>query len=424
MKIFRSLFNLLLVGASLAVGPVCQASHPTDENGVDTASLSRFSPDAQLLLLETLTPEAQGRLATVCKRWYQAFHKNLMAPLLFERDHILEDIPTRFRNWSPAAKQKSMYLTFERDGFAFMPLGYNPYGHNPFPQIFHRVHNEYVKDLLPKLYKNAFGEEKQTFSVQDVLCLEAVMPWSRMAYSPIKHDAKTKALDCLLNLKANKSPVRFSQGLSLEKLKQKPHILTLTDVELAEHQESLKDLFSAHPDQRVHLVVGSRESTFNLPAASLPKVRHLTLSDPNRDVTDLSPNFLADAVDLLSLDVKYLHFASDIGEGFLANYPSLVSFDPSGFKYAEKLGSRFLENTNALDEPSKRKLEIFYKRVGNQRVKTLIAEETLPHGFSVDGYLALNPDIKEYLEITPGLGRYMAADHYVLLGKREGRRYN
>ncbi len=280
-----------------------------------------------------------------------------------------------------------------------------------------------VTPLLSTLYAKAFGEEKEALSPQDTLCLKAVMPWSRMAFTPsIANDAKTKALNCLQTLNPNVSLIRFSPDFSFEKLQENPHMLTLTDVELAEHQESLENLFKAHPDQQVHLVVESTENVFKLSATSLPKVYHLTLSDPNHAVTCLGPNFLAKNTDLLSLDFKCFGAVSTLNGAFVMNCPSLVSFDPRGFECVTSLGHGVLGNTDGLNDLSKRKFTAFYKNVETWKIQYLAQRGSIPADFTVDGYVALNPDIKMVLGMQAH-PRLFAIEHFANSGCLEGRPY-
>lgn len=350
---------------------VCQASDTPLHDTENPTSLSRVPGELQWIILEKLTPEEESRVATVCKLWHQGVQEHLTAPLRFERDQMLQDLPTRFRDWSPLATKKSLALTLETDGFVFVPFG--PYS---FPERSTALCDEDVAPFLSQLYEKAFGENKEALSSQDLLCLKAVLPWSRVAVDLQKEGMKAKALNVLLDLKGNLSLIRFSQALTRERVQDTPHTLVLTNQELTQHQERLKDLFGAHPDQCVHLVTEVPRTmviesssfpssgfigTLCLAAELLPRVRHLTLSNPHRDAGVIGDFSLTP--DLISLDIKDWSALRQVFDHFAQGSVSLVSFDPRGLSGVYTLHETFLHHATNLSDGSKKKIAQFRKAV-------------------------------------------------------------
>jgi hypothetical protein len=60
---------------------------------------------------------------------------------------------------------------FKEDGFAFIPFGYEHFPDTSLP-----LSDADVAPLMTSFYTNAFREEKEALSPQDILCLKAVLP--------------------------------------------------------------------------------------------------------------------------------------------------------------------------------------------------------------------------------------------------------
>ncbi|MCE2951688.1 MAG: hypothetical protein ACK5TR_04405 [Alphaproteobacteria bacterium] len=378
MKQFLSLFSLLLVGASLAVSPVCQASATPLDDTENPSSLSRLPVKLQWIILEKLTPEEEGRVATDCNLWHQGAQEHLTAPLRLECDQMLYDVPTPFRDWSLLAANRALALTLDEDGFVFVPFG--PYY---FPEHSTALCDEDVAPFLSQLYEKAFSEKKEALSSQDLLCLKAVLPWSRVVVDLQKEGMKAKALNVLLDLKGNPSLIRFSQALTREIVQNTPHTLVLTNQELKHYQRRLKDLFGAHPDQCVHLVtevprnIVIRSPSFPssepigclaLREGLLSGVRHLRVSNPHHEAALVGKFSLAP--DLISLDIKDWSALRQVFEHFAEGGVSLVSFDPRGLTGVVKLDETFLHHATNLNDDSKKKIERFRKEVEERHTKT------------------------------------------------------
>ncbi|MBA4750137.1 MAG: hypothetical protein H2057_05915 [Alphaproteobacteria bacterium] len=275
-----------------------------------------------------------------------------------------------------------------------------------------------VKPFLPRLYTKAFGEGKQTLTQDDVLCLKAVMPWSRLFVAQGNASAKEKALNSLLVLEYNEKLIRFSPSLPLKTLQEKPHMLVLTTTDAAHHQKVLPGFFQAHPDQQVHVVADRYLNVLSLPTAPLLKVRHLTLSDPTRTITHIPEDFMKNATELLSLDIKDLSAVNEIGPDFATGCTSLGSFDPRGFNCVLKLGRDFCSARSTMDELSRAK-GVFFTDRSDTTAKRLF---NVPEDFSVDGYFGRNHEIRRSL-LGTWFPRYEAVTHYQDHDQIDGKPY-
>jgi hypothetical protein len=360
-----------------------------------------------------------SRMAYLAVRSDLARKKALDSLLTFSYDTPLERFtPTlSLEGFDPhlplKVLQKSINLTFEQDGFIFVPLA-----HHTSPQNSVALSDKDVEPILSQLYTKAFSEEKELLTQEDILCLKAVMPWSRMFVAEGNPSAKEKALNSLLVLEYNDKLIRFSPNLPLKTLQEKPHMLVLTTMETARHQKVLKEFFKAHPDQHVHVVADPSLNILSLSAMVLPKVRHLTLSDPQQIITQISENFMRNATELLSLDIKDLSAVTKIDPDFAAGCTSLVSFDPRGFNCVLKLGRDFFSSSPVMEELSRAKGVSFIDKSDNL-AKALF---NVPRDFSVHGYFTLNPDIRRPL-LRSSFPRYEAVKHYLHHGQEKEKRY-
>lgn len=356
MKNSCSLFRLLLMGIALAMTPTCGASPDTDMKEDNIFPFTLLPQEVQWQTFGHLTPTEHAKVAPTCKLWHQSFQEHLANPLRSERGQMLHDPVTPFQHFTPVEAEKSLTLTLEQDGFVFVP-----FGHEAFLKNLNVISDQDVIPLLPHLYAKAFGTKEHPLSPEDVACLKAVMPWSRIALTSTNQEtSKEKALESLLGLEGNPRLVRFSKELPLQLLKSEPRTLVLTFSELTQHQDFLPPFFAAHPDQQVHLVADDAyfaqkyntsnwhfafipsEKILDLPAKSLSTVRHLILSDPHHMVTGMGSRFLMDAKDLLSVDIK-------------------------GFNKVQTLQPGFLKNATSLCEQSKKKIQQFKDEVAKRR---------------------------------------------------------
>ncbi|MBA4750134.1 MAG: hypothetical protein H2057_05900 [Alphaproteobacteria bacterium] len=418
-KIFSFFRAVLTVSSFGSLSCWSSGQHLIEE--APPASLTRLPYHLQEHIFDTLAPKEVGYVASACKQLHQARKKHLMAPLRFERDFMLQDRPSRLEGFSFITLQKRFTLALEEDGFVFVPFGQN----RPLENA-RSLSNHDITPYLSQLYEKAFGEKKELFTSQDVLCLKAVMPWSRVGIIKGNEATKQNALNALLTLEKNHTLARFSTSYVTKQSTQEPKTLVLTSVELDQNQDILHPFFKNHPDQHIHLVIEKdscdQTGAYSLFGTSLPKVRYLTLSDPDAAAKSLGPNFLMCAEDLLSLDIKTCRAVGQIHGNFSIRCSALTSFNPRGLEVLTHLGHRFMSDVNALDEASRKIMQTFYQKVESRRINSLIQAGLFPEEFNVDRYWVLNPDIQQACALTEH-PRLSAITHYLYSGKRDGRPY-
>lgn len=370
MKTIVSRLALLLTSASLAFLTPAAASSTLDINDQDQ-HLSFAAPtfrDVLPLAIRYLSLQDTGHVAAVCKTWQNAQGLSLNKMFHGAQTAVLFDDKTD--HLSAPYFVTHVQNTYVQNGTVFMP-----FEQYLFPKGSQPLTTEDVASLIPSLYKHAFHGEKTVFSPQDLLCLEAVLPWSRMAYDPTKPDAKQKAFALLQGMQKNPHLVRFTPDLAVTDFEQDPHTFVLTTTELRDHKDALDALLKSSPLHRVHLVAEEggfvQNGSFKLSTQDMVGNCHLTLSDPHKIVTKIDNNFLCNSRDTSFLDFKHFPALRSVRNDFLTgarindlrlNFPTLLKISHSflgsfgflqsvntplilRFPSLETVGPEFLSNT-------------------------------------------------------------------------------
>ncbi|MBA4749273.1 MAG: hypothetical protein H2057_01495 [Alphaproteobacteria bacterium] len=339
MKTIVSRLALLLTGASLACLTPAAASNPNFDD--QEQHLSFASPafrDVLPLAIRYLSWQDTGHVAAVCKTWQNA--QGLSLNKMFHRAQTAVLFDHKTDHLSAPYFVTQGQNTYVQNGVVFML-----FEQYLFPKGSQTLTTEDVASLIPRLYKHAFHGKKTTFSPQDLLCLEAVLPWQRMAYNPTKPDAKQKALALLQGTQKNPHLVRFTPDLPVTAFEQDPHTFVLTTTELRDHKDALDALLKTPSFHHVHLVAEEggfvQNGSFKLSNEDMTRNCHLTLSDPHKIVIEIDDHFLYKSREISFLHFKHFPALRSVKSSFLAhthiadlklNFPTLLA-----------IGSYFLE---------------------------------------------------------------------------------
>ncbi|MCE2950492.1 MAG: hypothetical protein ACK5TR_07465 [Alphaproteobacteria bacterium] len=300
---------LLLAGASLTCLTPATAFNLDDQDATET-SIRSLPEELLPLIVGQLPRDDFFRAGEVCNAWQNARQK-ILPDLVKQEGHlILHDKPGISQDLQSPVLTDALETLLHRDGFVFVPFGYEHF-------CAHFLCDQDIEDILPKLYAHAFGEEITLLSHQDRLCLEAVLPWSRLAVAD-NEVARKNALAFLLTTSPNPTLVRFSPDLDPNAFIRIPHTFVLTTNDFHENKNSLEKFLRLHPNHRLHLVAEEGHQVikgcFNIGIRLLTS-RDVTISDPQKNVRSLGEDFLEGAL-LQSLCLRLPALAS-IRTGFL-----------------------------------------------------------------------------------------------------------
>ncbi|MBA4749272.1 MAG: hypothetical protein H2057_01490 [Alphaproteobacteria bacterium] len=334
---------LLFAGLNFLDLSTCKASS-TVLDAQEEPNTTHIAPtipaDVVPLILSHLSAHDFISFARTCKAFTNTYEKHSIPALQNERTLMLYDE----HHWSSmlSASKLSQALNdlLQSDGFAFIPFVHPGVPAGSVPLSF-----EDVEALFPALYTHAFGSKNDALSPRDLLCLEAVLPWSRVVFKEGDAASKKKALACLTDIPQNTSLVRFLPDLKLEDFKATPHTLILTTEELAAHHEAVNAFAKTHPHHRVHLLVEKgtfvKDKTLSLKKENIAEVRHLSLSDPKGLVKIIGKFFLRRHEHLQTLDPRGLNTVKVIERGFASQCPALVSINNRGFSSVKEIRESF-----------------------------------------------------------------------------------
>lgn len=296
----------LLKGISLTLPLPSVASTLDSEDQPAHAVVVHPHHDVLPLIISRLPEQEFFKAALVCKEWHQA--QEFLLPQMLQKE-------ARFILHHPMKGAYGDFLLstvigrytqrlYDREGFTFVPFkqAVLPTGNTCLTDAD-------ITDYLPSLYSYVFHESKATLSAQDLLCLEAVLPWSRMAFNSTNETAKQNALLFLQSVCPNPQLVRFSPRLKEELFNPAPHTFVMTLGEFEQHKNFVSNVINTHKEHRLYLVCEESpyitEGVFTFPETPLLPRCHLFLSDPKGTVNSLDKSFLSCA-NLLSLE--FLHF--------------------------------------------------------------------------------------------------------------------
>ncbi|MFN7365206.1 MAG: hypothetical protein ACK5TR_04600 [Alphaproteobacteria bacterium] len=428
MQTIVSRLALLMTGASLACFAPAKATDSLEENQKTT--LSHLPHELISLVIGQLPPNTFAQSAEVSKTWKLARDNILPDVIKNEARFVLHDAHEHFSNLPKHRQTEVIDSLLHRDGFALVPFGCEY-----FPAKTLCDHD--VEEILPKLYAHAFGEEKTVLSQQDRLCLEAVLPWSRMVITD-DPKAKADALDFLTNTVPNPGFLRFSSTLDAASFTQAEHTLILTNDELSTHKASLFRLvwnpsFGTH-NLSLHLVVNPnrtriRDGHWSMAAMEIPLVfRHkndrLILSDPKKAVRTLGQHFLSHCDAFMSLCIRDLGAVTHVEDCAFKKCAYLEFLDLRGLRSVKSVGAGVFFECHTLSDGARRKLRHFYQGVEEnpQGLIKTIEEAMAIHYMNPKHYLLYNPDVRNAAEEKGIDPKSFAVTHFAGQGFKEARR--
>jgi hypothetical protein len=426
MQTIVSRLALLMTGASLACFAPAKATDSLEENQKTT--LSHLPHELISLVIGQLPPNTFAQSAEVSKTWKLARDNILPDVIKNEARFVLHDAHEHFSNLPKHRQTEVIDSLLHRDGFALVPFGCEY-----FPAKTLCDHD--VEEILPKLYAHAFGEEKTVLSQQDRLCLEAVLPWTRMVITD-DPKAKADALDFLTNTVPNPGFLRFSSTLDAASFTQAEHTLILTTDELSTHKTSLSRLFrglSFGLDHfHLHLVVNPTQirdghwpmGKFGIPPIFAHKRDCLILSDPKKAVRTLGVNFLSHCEAFMSLCIRDLGAVTHVA-GFAFEKCTYLEFlDLRGLRSVTTVGAGVFFGSHSLSDGARRALRHFYQGVAEnpQGLIKTIEEGIAPLYITPKHYLLYNPDVRAAAEEKGIDPKSFAVTHFVGQGFKEARR--
>ncbi|MBA4749268.1 MAG: F-box protein [Alphaproteobacteria bacterium] len=305
MKKLFSFFTLVCLGLGFITVPPCAASSnpTTDTDQEEHAVLTHLPRDLTPLIFQGLPVRDLLKASRVCKAWHHAKEEIVTQALETEAWLMLHELSGWSVRLSPTRLPTYINKIYKKNGFAFVPLR-----QETFPKDSRPFTNDEIKPLLPTLYAHVFREHKEALSSQDLLCLESVLPWSRVVFNPKNAAAKARALTFLQTLKQNPRLIRFSKDLICDSFKEDSHIFALTTEERIAHKTSVHALLQTHDQHSLHQSIEQtpyiNPGVFYFMDGIFENKYHLILSDPQKIIHTLGRSFLFSSA-LHSVDFRY-----------------------------------------------------------------------------------------------------------------------
>lgn len=397
---------LLLSTLTLTGFSPVTASHLSHEDDKDSPFVNKhFLRDVFPCVLSHLPLQPFFQVTQVCTAWHHTQQLYLEHALKREGHFMLYDHKKWSERLPDTLLRKTLQKLYDTNGFAFMP-----YKQHVFLNGSACLDDTDIEPHLPTLYTRAFHAEKDTLSPQDVLCLEAVLPWSRLVFDPKKQDTKAQALTFLKNVTKNPQLVRFTEAPTPDLFKDVAHTFVLTTDELYQHKDHLLALLETHMDHGFYVVaeegVFVTNGGFSLSRNDLPNTGHLTLLDPKGAVTYLEHDFLNGYRNQKSISLKQFPALTQIDDDFLAyaNMTKVTLHLPS----LELLGAGFLYNGRLTSLTAHLPA---LTCLGNDTLSYAVLNNTTPLNLSLPSLTFINKNCLSYTNIKDALFEFPSLVH-------------
>lgn len=397
---------VLLSAFTLTILSPVTASHFSHEDDKESPFVNKhFLRDVFPCVLSGLPVKTFFRATQVCKAWHDTQQPYLEHALKSEGHFMLYD----HKKWSKRLPDTLLTVTlqnlYDAHGFAFMPYKQHVFLEGSVP-----LDEADIEPHIPTLYTCAFQAQKDSFSFQDILCLEAVLPWSRMIFDPTKKDAKARALTFLKDVAKSPQLVRFSPTLAPDFYKDEAYTFVLTTDELSQHKAHLLTLLETHIDHAFYVVaeegVFVTNGGFSLSRTDLPNTGHLTLLDPKGTVTHLEREFLSGYRNQKSISLKQFPSLTQADEDFLAYaYVTKVILHLPNL---ELLGEGFLYNGRLT---SLRAHLPVLTNLGNDTLSYAVLNNTTPLRLALPSLTFINKNCFSYTNIKKATFEFPSLVH-------------